>query len=152
MGKTTILVLPSSSADMMPTVTAVLFSDNMLLIEFTRTYDRGGGWRRDARPVCPLTCYSVLLKLRPHTYLESSLPYNVLFFQLRRLACSDTRRCCGAACKTLGGPVPEQQQAVVPLLEQSWEWHPVERERRPAAATFVVATLVEPAGRAGAGG
>ena len=38
--KRTTLMLPSSSADMMPTFTAVLFSD-MLLIEFTRTYVEG---------------------------------------------------------------------------------------------------------------
>ena len=39
--KTTTFMLPSS-ADMMPTFTAVLFSD-MMLIEFTRTYERKGG-------------------------------------------------------------------------------------------------------------
>ena len=39
--KTTALMLPSS-AGMMPTVSAVLFSD-MMLIEFTRTYERKGG-------------------------------------------------------------------------------------------------------------
>ena len=37
--KTTTLMLPSS-AGTKPTLTSVLFSD-MLLIEFTRTYDRG---------------------------------------------------------------------------------------------------------------
>ena len=38
--KMTTLMLPSSSADTMPTFTVVWFSD-MMLIEFTRTYVEG---------------------------------------------------------------------------------------------------------------